>query len=559
MIASGLFPGSTLSVYIYSSPQLIGSAVADSAGKATIAAVIPGGLPAGDHKILAVGTDVFKNPIQAISAFQLDSQSVVVAYVPPAQVSSSLASDQSAIYQALDAGKPLYDIKLHPGSVAAVAIAATSLIAITGAGAGGLSGFGGGGGGAAGGSGHGKAGGSGQGKLASAVTKKLKGVKVDDAGIGDRSKTWNFPGTLKVDALINKGVLDAGRRSALLPRVLVDGAWARAMFGSGGIILWGLGLLMGVLSSVQVHYHVLPPRLSYTLIIVALGILDSAAGALAWFAMASLAYVTGHLTSWSQLRTIMGMFVLFATIVLLAHAIRPLRRRQDGSWMQRFDRLADYVMPPIFLAFAASSMFKALNGLSGLQLVSKADFGALRLTVIITFLVRLLLEDIALHLYPQRSLAAQPAKLSSPTKFAAWSAIAFKLLIFLVVAAPFFGLGFYTMLAWEITGAMLVLKLHEDKLPNFVLINKWYPRGVANFLMMLVVGIFFSGLIVGSHPTHQKVVGAFALMMIPGAIATILELLGREGWKWPETWEKRVIGAELWFVALGLVVGFLKL
>jgi hypothetical protein len=106
---------------------------------------------------------------------------------------------------------------------------------------------------------------------------------------------------------------------------------------------------------------------------------------------------------------------------------------------------------------------------------------------------------------------------------------------------------------------MLVLKLYEDKLPNFVLINKWYPRGVANFLLMLVIGIFLGAFIVGSHPTHQKVVDSFALMMIPGAIATVLELLGREGWKWPENWEKRVIGAELWFVALGLVVGFLTL
>ena len=557
VVASGLYPGSTLSIYLYSDPQLIGSAIADSSGRASIAAVIPSGLASGDHKVLAIGTDVYKNPIQALSAFQLDPQNVVVAYVPPAQVSSSMAADQSAIFQALHAGKPLYDIKLHPGSVATVALAATSLIAV--AGAGGLSGLGGAGGGTASGSGHGGSGRANQGKLASAVTKKLKGVKVDEPGIGDRSKTWNVPGTLKFDALINKGVVDVGRRSALLPRVLVDGAWARAMFGAAAIILWGLGLVMGVLSSVQVHYQALPPKLSYTLVIVALGILDSTAGALAWFAMASLAYVTGHLTSWAQLRTILGMFVLFATIILLAHAIRPLRRRQDGSWMQRFDRLADYGMPPIFLAFAASSMFKALNGLSGLQLVSKSDFGALRLTVIITFLVRLLFEDIALHWYPQRSIAAQPAKLSSPTKFAAWSAIVFKLLIFLVVAAPFFGLGFYTMLAWEITGAMLVLKLYEDKLPNFVFINKWYPRGVANFLLMLVIGIFFGAFIVGSHPTHQKVIDAFALMMIPGAISTILDLLGREGWKWPENWEKRVIGAELWFIALGLVVGFITL
>ena len=560
--ATGLLPGSTVSLYIYSSPQLLGSAVVDQSGTAKIAAVLPAELPSGNHRIVAVGTDEHNTPIQALSAFQIDPQNIVVAYVPPAQVSTSVAADQSAIYRALQAGKPLYDINLHPGAVASVAIAAASLIAV--AGVGGLTGLSGAGQGASGGSGSDRSGSggtksAGHGKLASAVTKKLKGVKVDGPGIGDQSKSWNTPGALKVDALINKSIVKVGRRSALLPRVLVDGAWARAMFGSAGIILWGLGILVGVLSSVQVHYQVLPPRLPYILVIVALGILDSAAGALAWLAMASLAFVTGHLTSWSQLRTILGMFVLFSTVILLAHAIRPLRRLQDGSLMQRFDRVADYVMPPIFLAFAATSMFKALNGLSGLQLVHKSEFGALKLTVVIAFLVRMLLEDIALHWYPQRSLASQPAKLSSQTKFAAWSAVVLKLLIFLLVAAPFFGLGFYTMLAWEITGAMLVLKLYEDKLPNFPSINKWYPRGVANFLMMLIIGIFLGALIIGSHPTHDRVVGAFALMMIPGAIATLLELFGREGWKWPDNWEKRVIGAELWFVALGLVVGFLTL
>ena len=77
--------------------------------------------------------------------------------------------------------------------------------------------------------------------------------------------------------------------------------------------------------------------------------------------------------------------------------------------------------------------------------------------------------------------------------------------------------------------------------------------------MMLVIGIFLAALILGSHPTHQQIVSSFALMMIPGAIATVLELFGREGWKWPDNWEKRVIGAELWFVALGLVVGFFTL
>src|ERR1019366_3083226 len=256
--------------------------------------------------------------------------------------------------------------------------------------------------------------------------------------------------------------------------------------------------------SIHVKYQALPPKLIFVLIIVALGLLDSAAGAFAWAAISLLALVTGHLTNWPELRTILGMFVLFSSISLLAHAIRPLRRSQDGSWLQKFDRLADYVMPPIFLAFAASSMFKALNGLSGLELVNKSQFGELRLVVIIFFLIRMLLEDITLSWYPQRSLACQPGKLSSQSQSSVWLTIFGKTTIFILIAAPFSGLGKYTFIAAVLTAAMMILKVFEEKLPNSAKLNKWYPRGVVNFLMMMVIGIYVSGWIHGYHPSDQK-------------------------------------------------------
>ena len=331
------------------------------------------------------------------------------------------------------------------------------------------------------------------------------------------------------------------------------------MFGAAGFSLWGIGIVVGLISSVQVKFQALPPSLIFVLIIMALGILDSAAGVVAWVVISVLTLVSGHLTNWSELRTLLGMFVLFSSIPLLAHAIRPLRREQDGSWLQRFDRLADYVMPPIFLAFAASSMFKALNGLSGFELVNKSEFGVLRIVVIIFFLIRLLLEDITLIWFPHRSIACQPGKLSSQSKSAVWLTIFGKTFIFILVAAPFFGLGKYTFIAAALSAAMMILKVFEEKLPNDVHINKWFPRGVAQFLMMMVIGIYVSALILGSHPSDQKIKSTYALVMVPGIISGLITTYGREGGIWPENWHKRALGALVWFTALGLVVGFITL
>ena len=536
-----MLPGTTVYLYVYSSPQLIGSAIANSSGVASINAVIPTGLPPGDHKIVATGTGVDSQPVQAITAFRLNSNGTVLAYSPPAQVSGSLASLQPSIERALNANKPMYDIKLHPGAIATVALATGSFLGL--AGAGGLT----------------RLPAPVQAKLASFVTKKLKVVKKEKAGRGDSSKTWKVPGTPKTDHWIKELTVKSGRFSAVLPRVLVDGAWARAIFGAAGFTLWGLGIVIGVLSSVQVRYQSLPPKLIFVLIIIALGILDSAAGALAWVAMALLALITGHLSNWPELRTMLGMFVLFSSIPLLAHAIRPLRRDQEGTWLQKFDRLADYAMPPIFLAFAASSMFKALNGLSGFELVNKSEFGKLRAVVIIFFLIRLVMEDITLFWYPHRSLECQPGKLSSQSPLATWLTILGKTGVFVLIAAPFFGLGKYTFAAAGLTAAMMILKVFEEKLPNSARINKWYPRGVAQFLMMMVIGIYVSALVLGSHPSDQKIKSSYALVMVPGIISGLITTYGREGGIWPENWHKRLLGILVWVTAVGLVVGFIAL
>lgn len=54
---SGYAPGSTVTVLIYSSPQVLTTVVADSSGKFTVTVTVPAGLEAGNHTLVASGLD----------------------------------------------------------------------------------------------------------------------------------------------------------------------------------------------------------------------------------------------------------------------------------------------------------------------------------------------------------------------------------------------------------------------------------------------------------------------------------------------------------------------
>ena len=543
--AAGLQPGSPVQVLLFSEPQVIGSAVADDVGNAIVQTVIPDGLPPGQHTIMAVGTGPNGQPVQSVGAFDIDGGDIVTAVSPPAQLSEPIDPDDPQIARALAAGKPMYDIALFPAVIASVAVAGAAFVGL--AGMGGLT--------------NNSEGGqrSSRGKLAGVVTKKLKAAGGSEPGAGDRSRTWAMPGTRRTDAWIKALPLKAGKISALVPRVLVDGAWSRAMFGSFGFFLWIVGLALGLMSAWSTGFQALPPALPLMLAIIALGILDSAAGAIAWLTITIAALVTGHLTTLPELRTVLGLFVLFASVPLLAHVIRPLRRMLSGDSKDLFDRFADYVMPPVFLAFAAISMFKALNGLSGLELVSKEDFGEVGLVVAGAFLVRMAMEDIAMHAYPIRSTEVQPAKLTSPGRSLALASVAVRIGIFLVIAVPFFGLGWATYLSALLIAIPMVLKVFEDDLPNSVFINKWFPRGVARFAMLLVIGIYVSFWLLGQEASDEQVRQTYNFILLPGIIFGIIELVGREGFNWPNSWIKRIAGFFFWIFAIGIVTGFIAL
>lgn len=558
IVGDGLTPGAPVALTIYSTPRILGTAVVDNDGSITVAISIPSDLESGEHTLVASSTDVDGSLVQSMAAFTLDDDGVVTALAPPAQV-TGIAPGGSEISRALRYEAPVYNVTNHPVTTAAVATTAAVFLGL--AGAAGMSGAGSGmaRGSASSPSDSGSASGErrSRGKLASVVTKKLKRLDQDAAGAGDASRTWRLPWTHLTDRWAINLIERSQPYSALLPRVFVDGAWARAIGGSSAMLLWLAGAVLGVVYLTASGATLAPVSLIVVALIVGVSVLDSASGFWAWLVIATGALVTGNVRDLGDVRLLLGLGVLFVSVALLAHAIRPLRRRPARTPVDRFDRVADYVMPPVFLALASGSMLKALNGLSGLELIDKSNISLVQWTVVGAFLLRMAMEDAATYLYPQRFEAVQPRKLRSPSARVQGSAALAKFLLTVLIAAPFFGLGWSTWLAAALLTLPVFLKIWEDDLPNSMLLHRWYPRGVLRFALMLVVGIYMSAWLLGSDPGDDTVRATYVWLLLPGIVAGLIELVARNGFEWTNTWAKRLAGAPVWafaaLVSLGVV------
>lgn len=397
-----------------------------------------------------------------------------------------------------------------------------------------------------------------RGKLAGVVTKKLKALKTDEEGRGDRSATWRGVGTAPFDRSMNDAPLRVGPFSALFSRVLVDGAWLRAILGSRAVGVWSAAVALATAWVVDTSGYVATPAVWLLCALLVVAALDATAGALAALVITTAAVVFDRVGVWPDVRALLGIWVLLISAPLLAHVIRPLRRARDTENFAR-ERFYDYAMMPVFVAFAAGSMAKALNGLSGLDLVAPSTVTAVKWTVWAAMILRLAGEDLAFALYPKRSLEVQPAKLVSQTRAWGLVSVAIRFGVFLFIAEPYFGINIGTLVAAALTALPALVKLWEDDLPNSERLFYWLPRGFLRFFLLLILGGWMSSRLVGDDASPDVVRSATPWLLVPGAIVGVVEFFGRSGKSWRDDRVKHIGGALFWLVAVLIVAGRLQL
>lgn len=163
------------------------------------------------------------------------------------------------------------------------------------------------------------------GRLAAVRAGKFQRATVD-AALGDRSRTWRWPGTQRVDVALRTLAGRLAPHSPLLARVVVDGSAARAIFGSAAVSLPLVGVILAVLTLRETGGMSTPPSAWLLTAIAALGVFDALAGFFAVTVFITGVLVSGHLGSAADIRTLLGLSVIWFAVPIIAGAARPLRR-----------------------------------------------------------------------------------------------------------------------------------------------------------------------------------------------------------------------------------------
>ncbi|WP_164512417.1 hypothetical protein [Nocardioides baekrokdamisoli] len=396
----------------------------------------------------------------------------------------------------------------------------------------------------------------GKGSVASASTKSAA-FSGAGAGIGDQSRTWRWPGWHAIDALSLVVPRWLAPRSPLTARVLADGSYLRAIFGSAWLLGCPAGLVLGIVAGRHNDGLPIPPSVTITAVLLVLAIIDAGWGAagLVGFVLAMLV-APSHLVGFApQVRSFLGLAALWFAIPLIAAAARPFRRVVGDGRRYTWDRWADTVIAALFAGWAVQKVVRGLPGLSGLDLPIGRHSSELALLAMATVVVRVALEEWAAHAYPLRLAVVSIGKLPSPGAGQKYFATLVRTVLFVFLAVAFIGN------CWQLwVGAALfllpqVLGIHEKSFPNSERLHRLLPVGVLKTLVMLLIGTFFVRWVFSwLHDPSRMLRDGFVLLALPGLALSLIGLFGHDGPDQRWTWRRQLLGVLIVAVTAGLVL-----
>ena len=465
---------------------------------------------------------------------------------PPITVAPAPAAPTGE--ESRSAAPGVYDVAANADDVVAVQVSAFAILALLGGGATGRAGRA-----------KGSAGDRQAGELVvtevESAEEGLEGRTYDPTSHmrGDVSHSWQWPGTLLLDRASRRWPERIAHRSPFTARLLNDAGYLRAMFGSASTLLLATGIVLGVLAVRDVGGEALPPQFWLAMALAVLGVLDALAGVLAVGVFIAGVILAGGLSSADAARTLLGVATLWFAAPLIAGTARPLRRPPTMSFEQHFDRTGDVVIASLVGAWAVQKILQGLPGLSGLDLPIAARANTAALVVLGALGVRLLLETIAAHWYPQRLLLVQPRHLPSPSTTQRVVANLLIVALFLFVSVSFLGSCWQLYVGGAIFVLPRLLQLVEHRLPNIPTVHRMTPRGIVAIVLLLIVGVVLTSVVLGHlEDGRQLIRDSFVILSLPGLALAIFDLIGRDGPDYELRWQQQLWGIPL--IALGILL-----
>jgi hypothetical protein len=377
--------------------------------------------------------------------------------------------------------------------------------------------------------------------------------------LGDRSRTWKWPATQRIDYVAATLPVVVARRSPLLGRVLADSAYLRAILGSASLLLALAGFGLAIAAVDSTGGEALPPSTTLVIAIAVIGVLDAAAGfvALTTFLVGVLAL--GGMTTADDLRFMLGLGALWAVVPVLAGVMRPLRRAPVRGLVGAWDRSADFVVVTLIGAWTVQRIVLALPGLAGVELPIAEHANEIALFVMGALVVRLALETLASHLYPRRLDSTAAEAFPTPAKLTLTGSALGRTAIYAFLCYVLIGNCWQLWVSAGLFALTQLIWVFPEKFPNSPALYRAIPKGITQFTVFLF-GYTIAWLLMTrwldmeSDSFFPDVFVGFGLV---GLLLPLPLLFGRSGEARKIGWGKRLLGVAVLVIAVLQVRGYL--
>lgn len=369
-----------------------------------------------------------------------------------------------------------------------------------------------------------------------------------------------------LDQLRSVATITSNRFSPLTSRLIADSGYLQFSLGALVLLLPIIGGLLGALAFQDISGigSISTPSLTISLAIIILGSFDAGAGFIAAAVFGLCALSSDRFGNVYDVRTFMGLAILWFTPSFIANSTRALRKSRKDSNL--WERITDIAVGSLITGWAVRSIVLALDGFAHLQLPLTKHSTTIGITAGVCVAIRYLIEGYVNqknHYYmaylSPRSLNQQ----SSNFRLVSWFTKAF---IFLFFAVSFLGVTWQIWVALFIVIFPNMIKLIKDRFPNSSTLFQIIPIGVPAMVIMTLIGRAYSEFINGLEldpATASKTI--FVLASLPGFTLGLLKLIGRSPKSGDTRWymrEKmtalyRTGGVLMLLTYAGLTIGFL--
>jgi hypothetical protein len=349
-------------------------------------------------------------------------------------------------------------------------------------------------------------------------------------GRGDSLSLWAIPALAFLDNPTRNWTRKVARFSPLLSKLINDGIYLRAIFGSISVLPVAAAITLAVLGLQGNGGELLHPPIAIFMAIGLIGMFDALAGILgiAVFILGSLPLVNPTvLEDW---RMLAGIAVAGFGPILLARSIRNFRRRPIPGVDGLIARVGDIAFASLMGGWVAGLIFRALPALTGLTLPAANYVSTFQFYATLAIAARILMEDFSGRFFPHRMDKLAPDTLPEPPKAQVVISLSLKYFFYVFVASAFMGTGPIVWLASALFMVPTLIEFVKDRLPNSTFIWRWLPFGLPGLAMILGLEIVLENSLSGIFGERDdfSIIFIFALLGLIISLA-ILGAIGRDG------------------------------